>query len=195
MKAKNSFYLIVKKIHLYASLSIVTLLIMYLITSFMMIYHDYFKVERQNDVITYAVSDKEILDKNWEVFLVEHKIKGRLVDEKTDPTGNLVRKYEKVGSNQEVTILKTQDSVRIKTTKLNLSGKIIGFHRARGFGGGIQYNIYAFLLDLTGISLILFAITGIIMWLKILKQNKIAWTILVLGFVYVSTIVFYLTLI
>lgn len=195
MKTKNSFYLIVKKIHLYASLSIVTLLIMYLITSYMMIYHDFFKVERQNDVITYAVSDKEILDKNWEVFLVEHKIKGRLVDEKTDPAGNLIRKYEKVGSNQEVTILKTRDSVRIKTTKLNLSGKVIGFHRARGYGGGIQYNIYAFLLDLTGISLILFAITGIIMWLKILKQNKIAWTILVLGFVYVSTIVFYLTLI
>jgi hypothetical protein len=160
-----------------------------------MIYNDYFKVDRQTTSVTHAVTTKDLSDENWTKFLDEHDIQGRLVHEKLEDSGNLVRKYAKTGSSYEITILKKQDSVKIKTTQLNLSGKIIGLHRAKGYGGGIQYNSYAFLLDLTGISLILFAITGIIMWLKILKHNKIAYTILVLGFIYVSTIVFYLTLI
>ena len=62
----------------------------------------------------------------------------------------------------------------------------------RGYGGGMIYNAYAILLDLTGASLIIFAITGIILWLKILKNSKLAWLILVLGFLYVSSNIYYL---
>jgi hypothetical protein len=48
------------------------------------------------------------------------------------------------------------------------------------------------MLDVVGISLMLFAITGVILWLKLLKFNKLAWGIFIFGFVYVSAVILYL---
>jgi len=192
MKPKFNFYYFIKKIHLFASLAILALLIMYLTTSFMMIYHDYFKVTKKEDSVAVAVMSEQLSEANWPSFLDQHKIHGRLVNEYLDRKGNLIRRYEKVGHATEVIIFKENGSVQINRKEFNLAGKIIGLHRIRGYGGKIQYNIYAVLLDITGISLILFAITGVILWLKLLKHNKIAWMILILGFLYVSSIIGYL---
>ena len=76
----------------------------------------------------------------------------------------------------------------IKTTKSNANA-FFGIHRTRGYGGPIQYNLYAFLLDILGVSLIIFTITGIIMWFKVLKNNRWAWIIFIAGLVYVGTTV------
>lgn len=192
MNSKYNFYYFIKKIHLFASLTILAMLIMYLTTSFMMIYHDYFKVTKKEDSVSVAVLSGQLTEANWPSFLDQHKIHGRLVKENLDRKGNLIRRYEKVGQATEVIIFKDNRSVQIIRKELNLAGKIIGLHRIRGYGGKIQYNIYAILLDITGISLILFAITGVILWLKLLNHNKVAWIILILGFLYVSSIIGYL---
>ncbi|MCB0634767.1 MAG: hypothetical protein KDD15_33780, partial [Lewinella sp.] len=47
-----------------------------------------------------------------------------------------------------------------------------------------KIHSYAFLLDILAISLIVFTITGIIMWFHLLKKDKWAWVIFVAGFVY-----------
>ncbi len=192
MSANNKFYFIIKKIHLYASLSTVALLLMYLVTSFMMIYHDFFKVENKKMTISVEVTPKEISENNWPLFMKKHNIKGRLKREWKKDSGDMIREYEHVGSYHQITVFKDNNEVEIKTTQLNLSGKINGLHRMRGYGGPLQYNIYAVMLDLIGIVLIQFAITGVILWLKLLKHNKVAWTMFILGFIYVSAIVSYL---
>jgi hypothetical protein len=195
MKTNNRLYAIVKQIHLYSALITATLLLMYIITSYMMIYHDWFKVEQlSTQSAIFKTTAPEISAENWPSFLEKHAIKGRMVQENLKQNGDLVRIYSSTGGNNRITISKDKNEVKIKTTQLNLSGHIIGFHRLRGYGGSIYYNIYAFLLDLVGISLVLFAITGVILWLKLLKHNKIAWAILILGFTYVSFVVGYLVI-
>ncbi len=192
MNSKYRFHFIIKQIHLYASLATALLLSMYLLTSFMMMYHDWFKPEQQKQSVSIEVNPDEISEKNWTSFLKKHGIKGRLVRENFRGSGDLFREYANVGNNFKLTIFKDKNEVEIASSHLNLAGKIIGFHRMRGYGGSLQYNLYALLLDLVGISLIIFAITGVILWLKLLKYDKIAWSILILGFVYVSTILCYL---
>jgi len=193
MKSKNQLYGIVRQIHLYSSLLTVALLLMYIITSYMMINHEWFKVDRITESPhSMQVSPQEILDANWHAFLEKNNIRGRLIREDVAESGDMVRTYSSAGGNTKITISQEKNLVEINSTKLNRSGRIIGLHRLRGYGGPILYNIYALLLDILGISLILFAVTGVIMWLKLLKYNKIAWIILILGFVYVGAVIGYL---
>ncbi len=193
MKMGIKTYTFLRKIHLYASLSTVALLLMYLVTSYMMIYHSWFSSnDNQEQVLSVKVDPSEVSDDNWELFRNKHSIKGRQTREYLTESGDLYREYVGAGSNFKITIFDEKNEVKIKSVKRSLAGTIIGFHRLRGYGGPLQYNIYALLLDAVGLSLILFAITGVILWLKLLKNNKIAWTILISGFVYVSLIIGYL---
>lgn len=192
MKRRN-IYFIIRKIHLYSSLLTVALLIMYILTSYMMIYHDWFKVEQTKESATSViVSPNEVSEDNWSDFLKKHKIEGRLTRENFNDSGDLIRTYSRADGNSKISILQNKNMVEIETTQLNLSGSIIGLHRMRGYGGPFIYNIYAFMLDIVGISLILFSVTGVFLWLKLLKFNKIAWAIFIFGFVYVGAVILYL---
>ncbi len=157
-----------------------------------MMYHSWFSHDNKEQVFTIKVNPSEISDENWDKFIEKHGIQCRLVRENYTKSGDLNREYAGVGVNYKITIFKNINEVEIKSSKMNLSGTIIGFHRLRGYGGPLQYNLYAMLLDLVGLSLILFAITGVILWLKLLKNNKIAWAILISGFIYVSLVIGYL---
>ena len=106
--------------------------------------------------------------------------------------GDIIRTYASAKGNDKLILFNTKNMVEISSTTMNLAGKITGLHRMRGYGGSFIYNMYAFLLDITGISLILFAFTGVILWLNLLKYNKAAWIILIVGFVYVSAVIAYL---
>jgi hypothetical protein len=166
---------------------------MYIISSYMMIYHDWFKVENKNESNkNIEISPEDINKDNWESFISKNKIKGRLVRETYRESGEIVRRYESAKGYAEITINEKMNQAEIKSGELNLSGKINELHRLRGYGGPLVYNIYAVLLDLVGVGLILFVITGVILWLKLLQHNKIAWIILVLGFIYISATLGYL---
>jgi len=192
MRTRNTYY-IIKQIHLYSSLAIVAMLIMYIATSFMMIYHDSFKVDRvTEDPVLIKLSPEEKSDENWQYFIDQQQVAGRLTRENFNKNGDLIKTYSSAGRNTKITIFSDRNEVEKVTTELNSSGKVIGLHRMRGYGGPLIYNIYAILLDLVGISLILFAVTGVVLWLNLLKNSKIAWSILALGFIYVTSVVLYL---
>jgi len=193
MKIGKKTYQIIRQIHLYSSLSIVALLLMYILSSYMMIYHDWFKVESKNETkIILDITAEDINEANWDSFLKTNGIKGRLVRERFEESGDIIRLYESAKGYAEITVFEKADQVEIRSGELNLSGKINEIHRLRGFGGPFLYNIYAILLDMVGIALILFVLTGVILWLKLLQHNKVAWTILILGFLYVSAVLGYL---
>jgi len=190
---KSSGNYIFRKIHLYASLSIVVLLLMYVVSSYLMIHYEWFQTyDQQEEILEIEVEPGEISVDNWDQFLAKNDVSGRLTKENISSSGDIVREYSNASAHYKVTVIEDQDLVEIKARKMNTAGTIVGFHRIRGFGGPLQYNLYAIMLDLVGISLILFAITGMILWLKLLKNNIFAWVVLISGFVYVGAIVTYL---
>jgi len=190
---KYSGYYIFRKTHLYASLSIVVLLLMYVVSSYLMIHYEWFQTyDQQEEILEIEVEPGEISVDNWDQFLAKNHVSGRLTKENINSSGDVVREYSNASAHYKVTVIEDQDLVEIKARKMNTAGTIVGFHRIRGFGGPLQYNLYAIMLDLVGISLILFAITGMILWLKLLKNNIFAWVVLISGFIYVGAIVTYL---
>ena len=194
MKISKRLYIITREIHLYSSLMTATMLVMYIVTSYMFIHHDTFHVEEVTEPVRYEkISPKDIDEANWDSFLSKHRIKGRLTRESTLKSGERMWIYETATTTHKITISASKQEMRIEKSEMNFSGKMTGLHRARGYGGGWQYNLYAALLDVVGISLILFSITGIILWLKLLQHNIWAWIVLLSGFVYVSAVVIYLS--
>jgi len=193
---KDKTYYIIRKVHLYASLSTVTFLIMYLVTSYLMIHGDLFKTyHRENDVVEIKVEPSEVSKDNWAQFMDDHHISGRLVNERISPEGDIIREYARAGKNFNTTIFKQSNLVEITTIDKSTAGTLVGLHRIRGFGGPLVYDLYAIMLDLVGFSLILFALTGMILWLKLLNNNLIAWIVLLSGFTYVTAIIAYLLIV
>ena len=193
---KDKTYYIIRKVHLYASLSTVTFLLMYLVTSYLMIHGDLFKTyHRENDVVEIKVTPSEVSTDNWAQFMDDHHISGRLVDERISPEGDIKREYARAGKNFNTTTFKQKNLVEITTIEKSTAGTLVGLHRISGFEGPLVYDLYAIMLDLVGISLILFALTGMILWLKLLNNNLIAWMVLLSGFVYVTAIIAYLLIV
>ncbi len=193
---KKNTYKLVRKIHLYASLPVVVLLLMYIISSYFMIHYEYFNTyQRDETTIQIDASTGNFDEEQWSRLLTEYGITGKLTGENSGADGSLMREYSRAGKQHQVKLDTKTGTVEIKTSKSNLPGMVVGWHRIRGFEGSWPYQIYAVLLDVVGVSLILFAITGAILWLKLLKGDPWGWALFIAGFVYVTAVVSYLMIV
>ncbi len=177
-------YPLIKKIHLYACLSTVAILLMFIVTSYQMIHHDWFDHTPQKETILASLTPGLSPENAWPSLITGQQIKGRLVRENTNKDGHPVREYASAGGSTRITLLQDVNQAEIIRTTRGTVDAIAGIHRIRGYGGPLKYNLYALFLDLVGISLIVFTVTGIIMWFKLLKNHRIAWIIFVSGFLY-----------
>ena len=161
-----------------------------------MIHYERFDTyHRDEQVKKIEVTPNQVSQENWAKFLLENGVSGKLTNEKATNGGGLVREYSRAGREYEVTLSADNNSVEIKTSQANLPGFVVGLHRIRGYSGPWQYQVYAILLDLVGVSLILFAVTGAILWLKLLKNDLIAWGIFAAGLLYVGVVMAYLMIV
>ena len=112
---KASTYKTIRKIHLYASLPIVALLLMYVVSSYFMIHYQKFNTYHRNESVKLIqVSPDQVSDGNWSSFLQENGVSGKLTNENTSTEGHVVRKYSRAGREYEVTIYASKNSVEIK---------------------------------------------------------------------------------
>lgn len=179
-------YIIIKKIHLYACLSTVAIMVMFILTSYLMIHHDIFDHATQKEEKTISSTELPATPNEWRDFENQYQIKGRLSREGVNPDGLSFREYASASGSTRVTYNDDTKQLAMVHTRKSSTDAMIGIHRQRGYGGSWQYNLYAFLLDIVAFSLLIFTITGIIMWFKLLKNNKIAWTIFIAGLLYFS---------
>ena len=193
---KITSYHIVKKIHLYASLSIVILLVMYVLSSYFMIHYDFFKTYDWDETeIEMVLESAEFSEEKLQQFLSKNAISGKLINENLQSSGDWTRKYSRAGNEHVLRFYADESILKITTRQAKLPGFIVGLHRIRGFEGPWQYIVYGVLLDVVGISLILFAVTGAILWMKLLKNDWIAWVVFGAGFLYVASILAYLLIV
>ncbi len=177
-------YPLVKKIHLYACLSTVAILAMFIFTSYLMIHHAWFDHATEKHTVMVRLEENTSPQFNWEKWTTQNNIEGRFVRENTTSDGHPVREYASAAVSTRITLIQNENQAEIIRTVKSNADAIVGIHRLRGYGGPFIYNVYALFLDLVGISLIVFTVSGIIMWFKLLKNNRIAWIIFVSGLIY-----------
>ncbi|MCG2459859.1 hypothetical protein K8352_03795 [Flavobacteriaceae bacterium F89] len=186
-------YKTVKKIHLYACLATAALLLMFIFTSYFMIYHDQFDHDSVNKTELFNFNSSSVSDQDLQNWADEHHVPGRLVKSYSNPASDPVLEYANAKVDTRITFLTGTDQIEVTSTTKGKVDAFVRIHRNMGYGGGFSYNIYAFLLDVLGASLILFTITGIFMWMRLLKNNKWAWIIFLGGLAYFGSVLLYLT--
>ena len=94
-------------------------------------------------------------------------------------TGEISIFYIRPKVSYQVIISADKKMVKIITTELNLRRNFIRFHRVMRYGGGFVYDLYVIMTDLTGISILVFSITGI--WLGLNNRKMLIAKLLVLS--------------
>ena len=150
----------------------------------MMMHHGAFPRKNKEHTREVLAAPDHLSDDHIWNFLQKQGVKGRITRNQKNQRGEWIIRFANAESNTKVTVRSDRTAVVIEQTQKDGVNAFIDIHRQRGYGGPLIFNLYALLLDVVGLGLILFVITGVIMWLKLLKNSITAWIIFILGTIY-----------
>ena len=188
-------YTLLRKIHLYAGLAILAFVIMYFVTGYPMIHHDWFphpepvKTTRTESLVYTGPKEPAAYSK----YLQEtFDLRGKVTRQQWLNDGSWAFRYSRPGTIHEAVVAPAGERLRITTVKENAIETMVGFHRLRGYGGGKLYSVWALLYDLASISLVVFAFSGIYLWYRLTKKKLLGWIFLGISYGYATITVLYL---
>ena len=185
-----------RQIHLFTSFFMLIFMLLYTFTGFVMSKHEWFPhgpaaIEEQTYLLPFT-ADTSHIEQLAEKLASTYDLSGRIShaytwQKKLEITFNRPGYVSKILFNQKL------DSISIKKEKKATFGEIsTRINRIHGFSGGPLYVTWAFLLDLAGLSAILFGTTGVVMWYRVRKKFWYGWFFLILPILISGLYFFYL---
>lgn len=188
-------YTLLRKIHLYAGLVILAFVIMYFVTGYPMIHHDWFSSpeavkKTRTEPLAYTGPREPAA---YSMYLQEtFDLRGKPTRQRRLGDGSWEFRFSRPGTFHEAIVTPAGDSVRITTREENAIDTMIGFHRLRGYDSGMLYDLWALLYDFASLSLIVFAFTGIYLWYRLTKKKLLGWICLGVSYGYAAVTILYL---
>ena len=193
MARRINTYQWLRKLHLYAGFTVLGFLFMYFLTGYMMTHSRWFsKPEPEVSVQTYPWNAPENMtpDQLSEYVQNQYNLRGKRQPPSVNNKGEISLNYVRPGYQYQATVTSDRQTLEVKTAKENIYATFVVFHRLHGYGGGWVYNLYILMMDLSSIALIIFVLTGICMWFKLLGKKALGWILLAISFVYTFLIVY-----
>ncbi len=175
-----------RKIHLFSSMMILVFTAFFMLSGLMMIRHDLFPEGKPVIHVNRLPLSVPFRGKP-EVFGKElrrvYDLHGRMDKPSRIRDGRWRFFFARPGITQEVLVSTNLDSVQIRQTEQQTAVRVINrIHHLRGYKGGWKYAIWGVLYDLSALSLIVFALTGVFMWFRMRKNYRAGWFFLGTGF-------------
>ncbi len=176
---------LVHKIHLISSMIIFSFLLMYLLTGIIKINHNLFEIPPV-EVSQYTVPVEKMMDgtpREYTKYLEEkYNFRGR-INFKKDQKENWVFNFNFPGDNIQITLTPAQDTLHFKQWKQKMTFFTVAnrMHVQRGFKGGWAYTTWAVMYDISCFAMIIFAVTGVLMWFRARKRFRYGWWYLAAG--------------
>ena len=191
MAGRVTIQFVILQIHLYTAFVVVVFLLMYFISGFLLVRGSWFSDKRSQSSrgkielkISGEFGEQELL-----LYLKkEYSITGK-PNYRRNRDGSQDIEFRSLSRLTQVKIPKDLETVTIERRRLSPREIIWTFHRIHGYGGGILYDIYMVMMDLTSVGLILFAVTGIYLWIKVLPSKKLGIIMLALGVGYTILVI------
>ncbi len=187
-----NLYQIFRTIHFYTATLAGVFLLLFFITGHLLGYYNWFSKDHEEPVVeTHSVSipefntDRELA--NW--AKKELKLTGKI---------DWIGHPEEGSTHIEIATPRVFNLVKVSHLDQNLTLEtrpqttyemLSVIHRMHGYGGGFWYDVYLFMMDLASFSLLIFATTGVYLWLKVIKKKWLGWVFLGMGIIYTSWIV------
>lgn len=188
-------YTIVRKIHLYSGLSLLLFVLLYFVSGLVMTHETLFpRQQPSSTVVEYPLEYQGTWTaQELGAFLATRfDLHGRMQDARELKDGGWSFVYASAGQENKLRISPGHDKVTITHTPQNTVGVLHRLHRLHRYGGPWFYSLWAFVYDLTSLSMILFAVTGIYLWYKLTARRLLGWILLSTSFGYALTTVLYL---
>ena len=197
MAGRLKYRKILKHVHLFSGMILLAYLLMYFFTAFVMIRHDWFHHSEPKvslEKVPFEIDRiKTDFTKLQKTIKKELKITGREDEPFQRKDSCWIYNIYKPGLSYNIVLNQSQDSLTIKRTEqLNLARVSSRLHLMRHYKGGIKYYIWTFIYDLAAISMLLFAITGLLIWLKMNRKYRAGLYFLVIGFLFSFGVLGYL---
>jgi hypothetical protein len=172
-------YSLLRNIHLYTAFVIASFLLMYFVTGGVMILESAFpRISKETTLQTLPVDRTDLEKKIISDLCNRFSIHGDLRIT-TSNGGIKVYRFLRPGYRAELRRVHV-DSVQVSIKEGTFGSVMNDFHRLRGYEGTWTHMVWAFLYDLSCISLLVFSFSGVCLWWK-LETNKKTGTIFFLA--------------
>ncbi len=102
---------------------------------------------------------------------------GRLVEIRAQAPGWVAR-FASASQRTRVAWSPGRPEVRLEIRPASFGPSLTTLHRVHGASGGPAYFLFAVVVDLVGVAMILYAITGVILWWKLKRKKRLGLSLL-----------------
>ncbi|HEY8748917.1 MAG TPA: PepSY-associated TM helix domain-containing protein [Tepidisphaeraceae bacterium] len=187
-------YNFIRKIHLYAGLIILIFLMMYFISGFMMVHRPWFVAASPPPTTqTAPLQSSDPLPPEQLAANVKKQLSlaGRIQFPQTQPPGMTRFWVVRPGTMIRVDIPTKEHQIHLSTQRVGLVGILIMLHKVSGSDDQLLFDVYAFFCDLAGLSMILFAVSGVYLWWKRVKNHTLGIVCLTASCAYAAGMMLY----
>jgi hypothetical protein len=189
-------YKVIRKIHLYCGLITLIFLMMYFVSGYMMVHRPWF-VTAPPAPTTQIVSVGSAGELPTEQLATEVQKKlglvGRIQFPQKQPAGMTRFWVVRPSAMIRVDIPTGEHLIHVTTQRVGLVGTLIMLHKVCGYDGHLIFDAYAFCCDLVGLSMILFALSGVYLWWKRVRNHFWGILCLIASCTYAAGMMLYLT--
>lgn len=187
-------YNLFRKIHLYTGLIILMFLMMYFVSGNIMAHRSWFlkpPPAPTRQTVTLDVDGTLPLLQRAAYVKKELALPGRIQFSQKQPPDGTLFWVCRPGWMIRVDVYPQNHTVRLSTQLTDWIGTLIMLHKIAGYDNEPLFDVYAFCCDLAGVSMILFALTGVYLWWKRMKNHALGLVCLVASCAYAIGMLFY----
>ncbi|MCK4750700.1 MAG: PepSY-associated TM helix domain-containing protein [Bacteroidales bacterium] len=183
----------IRKIHLVSSMFILSFLLMYLVTGLFMMNRNLFEIPpvKENQFKLLVEKPMEGAPELYGQYLKERLgTKGR-IEYLKDGQENWLFHFNFPGDIYKVTLTPSQDTLYVQRSQQEQTLFMVlhGIHVLRGFKGGWAYTAWAVMYDMSCVAMLVFAVTGVVMWYRARRRFRYGLYYLASGILIPATIV------
>lgn len=189
---------LIRRIHLFCGFSLMAFVVMYFVTGYVLTRGSLFGETGKSVVqrtVSFVPQSAKPDEAGFAAQLQEQfGLRGQRAPARRNDDGSWRFSFVRPGYRAEVRLAADLKSAAITETRLGWQGVMVGFHRQHGYGGGGFHDLWALVYDLASVSMIVFAITGLLLWHKLARIRWPGWVVLGSGFAYTAVTLGYMLL-
>ena len=185
----------IRRIHLYTGVGLLAFVVMYFVTGYVLIHHDWFPdtpAEKSTREESLASAPGASPEEFSALLQRQFDLRGKRQPPVRMKDGGWKFEYFRPGVTHEAVVPPAGVRVRITTSRHSTPRTLIHFHRLHGYGGGWMYDMWMVLFDLASLSMIVFALTGIYLWYKLTRRRALGWALLAVSISFTAGTIVYL---
>jgi hypothetical protein len=188
-------YHFIRRIHLFTGLLLFVFVVMYFASGYAMIHNQWFK-KTPPSITTRAEPLHEpapATDETLSAYLQDKfDLRGKRNPAIHRKDGSRQFGYLRPGTTIDAVVSADGKQVTITRREFDFVGLANGFHRLRGYGGGWLYDLWSALYDLASAALIVFGLTGILLWYQSTLRRLPGLICLAISFGFTASMILYL---